>query len=217
MSTPSVNDAQASRIGRPATDLLWVVGGFALLLLSALPVHQHSISAFETWVFRALNDWTVLPFVVIWPVMQLGNFLVIPITAAIAAVMRRFRLAVGILLGGVATYYLAKVVKGIVVRGRPSSLLDDVHIRGAAAGGRGFVSGHAAVVTLIALLAWPYLNRTGRIIAVVLVAVVCLARVYVGAQFLNATFAGVSEAQIVGIGPLDANVTNAGSDEPGSV
>ena len=86
MSTPSVNDAQAGRIGRPATDLLWVIGGFALLLLSALSVHQHSISAFETSVFRALNDWTVLPFVVIWPVMQLGNFLVIPITAAIAAV-----------------------------------------------------------------------------------------------------------------------------------
>jgi len=31
MSTPSVNDAQASRIGRPATDLLGVVGGLALL------------------------------------------------------------------------------------------------------------------------------------------------------------------------------------------
>src|SRR4029453_259500 len=171
---------QASRIGRPATDLLWVAGGFALLLLSALPVHEHSISAFETWVFRALNDWTVVPFVVIWPVMQLGNFLVVPITAAIAAVTRRFRLAVGILLGGVATYYLAKVVKGIVVRGRPSSLLDDVHIRGAAAGGRGYISGHAAVVTFIALLAWPYLNRTGRIIAVVLVTGVCFAGASVG-------------------------------------
>jgi hypothetical protein len=36
MSTPSVKVAQASRIGRPATDLLWVVGGFALLLVSAL-------------------------------------------------------------------------------------------------------------------------------------------------------------------------------------
>jgi membrane-associated phospholipid phosphatase len=198
MSTPSVNVAKANRIGRPATDLLWVVGGFALLLLSALPVHQHSISAFETSVFRALNDRTVLPFVVIWPVMQLGNFLVIPITAAIAAVTRRFRLAVGILLGGVATYYLAKVVKGIVVRGRPSSLLDDVHIRGAAAGGRGFVSGHAAVVTLIALLAWPYLNRTGRIVAVVLVIVVCLSRVYVGAHLPLDVVGGVGLGLAVG-------------------
>src|SRR5437899_5071946 len=118
---PTSATASRRRVGRHPTDLLWVLGGLAVLVLSALPVHQHSISSFETSVFRAVNDRTVVPFLVIWPIMQLGNFLVIPIAALIAAVMRRFRLAIGILIGGVATYYLAKVVKGIVVRGRPSS------------------------------------------------------------------------------------------------
>jgi len=53
---------------------------------------------------------------------------------------------------------------------------------------------------------------------VILLWLYVIARVYVGAQFLNATFAGVSEAEIVGIGSFDANDTDAGSaDERGSV
>jgi membrane-associated phospholipid phosphatase len=75
-----------------------------------------------------------------------------------------------------------KVVKKIVVRGRPSELLDDVRIRGTAALGRGYVSGHAAVVVLLAVLAWPYLGRRGRIGVLIVGSFVCLARVYVGAH-----------------------------------
>jgi undecaprenyl-diphosphatase len=48
--------------------------------------------------------------------------------------------------------------------------------------GRGYVSGHAAVVTLLVTLTWPYLSRNGRIVAVALAVAVCLARVYVGAH-----------------------------------
>ena len=60
--------------------------------------------------------------------------------------------------------------------------VDDVRTRGAAALGRGYVSGHAAVVTLLVTLTWPYLSRNGRIVAVALAVAVCLARVYVGAH-----------------------------------
>ena len=41
---------------------------------------------------------------------------------------------------------LVKVVKGIVVRGRPADLLPDVAIRGAETQARGVVSGHAALL-----------------------------------------------------------------------
>jgi membrane-associated phospholipid phosphatase len=172
--------------GRPVVrtgrDAALVAGGLAVLVLSALPVHVHDISAAERGVFRAINDHTVLPFTVVWIVMQLGNFLAVPAAALAAAAWRRWRLAIGMLVGGVATYYLAKVVKGIVERGRPASVLDDVHIRGAVPLGRGYLSGHAAVVTLLVVLAWPYLGRRGRIVAVAAAIFVCLARVYVGAH-----------------------------------
>jgi membrane-associated phospholipid phosphatase len=44
------------------------------------------------------------------------------------------------------------------------------------------VSGHAATLTALAAVAWPWLGRRGRIVVVVLVGVVALARVYVGAH-----------------------------------
>ena len=54
----------------------------SLLVLAALPVDADRVSAAEAAVFRALNGVDVLPFVLVWPVMQLGNVLVVPAAAA---------------------------------------------------------------------------------------------------------------------------------------
>jgi undecaprenyl-diphosphatase len=170
------------RIERSGVDVVLILAGLALLVLSALPVHTHSVSGAESGVFHAIDAHTVLPFSVVWLVMQLGNIVAVPVAAAVAALTRNWRLAAGILIGGVGTYYLAKVVKKIVVRGRPADLIHDVRIRGTAALGRGYISGHAAVATLLVALAWPYLGRRGRITVATLAIVVCLARVYVGAH-----------------------------------
>jgi membrane-associated phospholipid phosphatase len=179
--TTATGRRSAAVVRRPR-DALLVVGGAALLVLASLPVQQDSVSAAETAVFRVLNSVTVLPFLLVWPFMQLGNVVVVPVSAAVAAAFRRWRLAAGLLLAGAGVYLLAKVVKDVVVRGRPDVLLDDVVIRGAAALGRGYISGHAAVVTSLLVVAWPWLNRPARIVCTVLVVVVCLARVYVGAH-----------------------------------
>jgi len=106
----------------------------------------------------------------------------VPVVAGVAAVLRRWRLAAGALLAGLGVYVLAKVVKGIVPRVRPDGLLDDVVIRGAAAHGRGFISGHAAVVVALVVVAWPYLGPRGRIACAALAVAVCFARVHVGAH-----------------------------------
>jgi membrane-associated phospholipid phosphatase len=163
-------------------DVALVAGGAALLLVAALPVDPDHVPDAEAAVFRVVNGTTVLPFVLVWPVMQLGNVLVVPASVLVAAAFRRWRLAVELLIAGTATYLAAKVVKGIWPRGRPDGLLADVVIRGAEAHGRGFVSGHAATLTALAAVAWPWLGRRGRIAVAVLVIVVCLARVYVGAH-----------------------------------
>jgi undecaprenyl-diphosphatase len=156
--------------------------GALLLVLSALPVDADRVSAAEAAVFRVLNGPTVLPFLLVWPVMQLGNIVAVPVVAAIAAALRRWRLAAAALLAGVGVYVLAKVVKGIVVRGRPDGLLEDVVVRGDAAQGRGFVSGHAAVVVALVAVAWPWLGTRGRIACAALAGAVCWARVYVGSH-----------------------------------
>jgi membrane-associated phospholipid phosphatase len=170
------------RVVRGRLDVVLAALGVLALVLASLPVQADRVTGPETVVFRALNGHDVLPFVVIWPVMQLGNIVAVPVAAAVAAAFRRWRLAAGLLLAGAGVYVLAKVVKSIVVRGRPDGLLSDVVIRGAPALGRGFLSGHAAVVTALLVVAWPWLGRPARIVAGVLVVAVCLARVHVGAH-----------------------------------
>ena len=167
----------------PGALALLVIGAVALTLC-ALPIDRHRVSDAEVDVFRAVNDPTLAPFVVVWPIMQLGNFLVVPVAAAVAAAFRKWWLALGLLVAGLVAYELAAdVVRGLVERGRPPALLPDVHIRGSAAGGLGFVSGHVAVITTLAVVAWPYLGRIGRVIAILVPVVVAVARVNVGAHF----------------------------------
>jgi undecaprenyl-diphosphatase len=164
-------------------DVLLIVLGGIVLFLSSIPVHARSISSFEKRVFRAVND---LPSAIYpvpaWIFMQLGNFLIVPVTVLVALVARRFRLAGSLAVAGVSTYVLAKVVKHFVERGRPEAFVPDVEIRGAAAHGLGYVSGHAAVICALAVAAWPHLGRTGRTVAVALAGTVCVLRVYVGAH-----------------------------------
>jgi undecaprenyl-diphosphatase len=171
-----------ARIVRGMSDAALAVGGAALLVLVAQAVDPAHVPDSEAAVFRVLNGTTVLPFVLVWPVMQLGNVLVVPAATLLAAAFRRWRLALELLVAGAGTYIGAKVVKGIWPRGRPAGLLSDVVIRGAAAQGRGFISGHAATLTALAVVAWPWLGRRGRIAVGVVVVVVCLTRVYVGAH-----------------------------------
>lgn len=169
-------------IRRGWSDVAMVGLGAAILGVAALPVDQYRVPAWERSIFRAINDSTVLPFLVVWSAMQLGNLVAVPVLAGVAAACRKWRLAAGLLLGGVAAYLMAKAVKTMVPRGRPAAMLSDVQIRGDAAAGRGFVSGHAAIVTVIAVLAWPYLGRRARVGVVGCAVAVCWARVYVSAH-----------------------------------
>jgi membrane-associated phospholipid phosphatase len=170
------------RVQRRPTDLIWLAAGAVGLVLCALPVHADRVAGPEADAFRLVNDLPSVPFGVVWVPMQLGNLLVVPAAVLAALAFRRWRLAAGLALAGAGVYALAKVVKHFVLRGRPSGLLDEVVVRGAAPHGLGFVSGHIAVVTALALVAWPWLPRWGRWAAGVAVAAVFFTRLYVGAH-----------------------------------
>jgi membrane-associated phospholipid phosphatase len=163
-------------------DVVWLVGATVVLMLSALPVDADAISTVERVAFRMINDPSVLPLVVVWPLMQLGNVVVLGVAALVAVAFRRLRLAASIVCGGITAYLLAKVVKRIIERGRPDALLTDVTIRGEPSMGLGFVSGHAAVIALIAMVTVPYLPRRWRWAPWVVLLVVGWARIYVGAH-----------------------------------
>jgi membrane-associated phospholipid phosphatase len=174
--------AAARAVERRWWDLGWLALGAAVLVLSALPVHAHSISPAEASAFRLVNHLPSVPFAIVWAPMQLGNFLIVPVAVVAALCLRRWRLGLELAVAGVGAYLLAKQVKHFVLRGRPDSLLDDVIVRGAHPTGLGYVSGHIAVVTALAVVATPWLPRWGRWLVWAAVAAVFLARMYVGAH-----------------------------------
>jgi membrane-associated phospholipid phosphatase len=182
MTRGGPGDRRGRRVQRRVSDLIWLVAGTAVLLACAVPVHPDRVAPLEADAFRLVNHLPSVPFPVVWIPMQLGNLLVVPAAVLVALAFRRWRLAGGLALAGAGVYVLAKVVKHFVQRGRPSGLLEDVVVRGAAPHGLGFVSGHIAVVTSLAYVAWPWLPRWGRWAAGAAVAAVFFTRMYVGAH-----------------------------------
>ena len=180
-----VTGVEASRppaLVRPRSDLVMLGAAVVVFAVCTVAAMGSTVPSVEEAVFRAVNDTVTLPFRAVWAVMQLGNVAVVPIAAVAAAIFRRFRLAVAILVGGMLAYWLAKVVKDQVDRGRPGALLEDVVFRDSSPFGLGYVSGHAAVVAMIATVTTPWLPPRWRWAPWALAAAVCLARVYVGAH-----------------------------------
>jgi glycosyltransferase 2 family protein len=165
-------------------DAVRVVLGAAVLALTTTAIHKDFIGDREAALFRVVNElalpgWT---WPGVWLVMQLGVIGAVPLVAVLALATRRLRLALDAVLAAGSIYLIAKLVKEFVQRGRPQTLLEDVHILGEPARGLGYVSGHSAVAVALATVASPYLGRRARRVAWVLAGCVCLARMYVGSH-----------------------------------
>ncbi|MGH9225462.1 MAG: phosphatase PAP2 family protein [Acidimicrobiales bacterium] len=175
--TPFVADFR-----RHASDAVRVVLAAVVLTLASVPVSRRHLPILERDAFRFFNDLPSFLFPVIWPVMQLGSAAAVPVVAGLALVFRRRRMAIDLALSGTAAFVIARLVKDWVQRGRPAAFLDDVFVRGGAASGLGFISGHSAVAAALATAAAPWLGRRGRRLAWGLVFVVMVSRVYTGAH-----------------------------------
>jgi glycosyltransferase 2 family protein len=165
-------------------DVVRLVLGILVLLLTTSAIHKDFLGSREAAVFRLFNtldlpDWT---WPGVWLVMQLGVIGAVPLVAVVAVATRHLRLALDAVLAAGSIYLIAKVIKEFVQRGRPDSLLDGVHILGEPAGGLGYVSGHSAVAVALATVASPYLGRRSRRVAWALALAVCVSRMYVGAH-----------------------------------
>lgn len=167
---------------RSADPAVRVLLGLAGLVVSGLSVDRDSVAGPETAVFHQVND---LPDGLrgpAWAVMQVGTLGAAPAAAAVAAMTGRPRLGARLLGGGVATWVLAKGVKRVYRRPRPTRLLAAAHVRGQEATGLGYVSGHAGVAAALASAVWPELGPPARVTVALAVPLVAATRVYVGAH-----------------------------------
>lgn len=160
-----------------------LVVGLAVFAACAL-VASRGIAPAEAAVFGLVNGLPDALYVAIWPFMQFGVFVTIPILIVIALATRRVRLAAAMAIGGIGVYLLARAAKDWVDRGRPGALLGDVTggRETFAAGSLGFPSGHAAVAGAVSVILIPYLPARLRWMPLVLLAIVLVGRLYVGAH-----------------------------------
>lgn len=179
---PELEDGLKPATARRPIDVLTFAVGI-LLLVTTMVVTSKPLSQVEVSVFRGLNDLPDALRPVIWPLMQYGTIVTVPILCLVALAFRRYRLALAIAFAGIGVYLLARVVKLMVERGRPGALLDGVHMREVfGAGSLGYPSGHAAVAAALACTCAAYLGGWWLRATLLLAIVVPIGRLYVGAH-----------------------------------
>jgi undecaprenyl-diphosphatase len=174
---------------------LWL--GLAVFVLTRLALRPDCVGPAETRLFRKINDLPDVPTVPVWLTMQPGALGAVPAAAVVAHLSGRRHLAKHLLLSGLATWALSKVVKKSTARPRPGELLADTHRRGPRQSGLGFVSGHAGVVTSLCLSALPELPPPAQAVAVITALGVALGRMYTGAHLPLDIAGGVALGVVV--------------------
>lgn len=170
---------------RRPTDTIYVTLGLLILIVTSVMIlaRQGWFENIDFSLFRFINSLPefISSFLIV--VMQLGSFAAVPFFAFLALLARRFALARNLALSGVVAWFLAKLFKALLGRGRPLDLLTDVIVRGGEATGLGFPSGHVTIATTLATVATPHLSRRLRQLAWLLVLLVALGRIFTGAHF----------------------------------
>jgi undecaprenyl-diphosphatase len=155
--------------------------GFALFEGSrALAVRR--ITPTEKRVFHWANDAPDELRTPVRAVMQAGTFGTVPAVATLALLSGRRRLAAEVAIGGTAAWLLAKAAKPLGGRPRPSGVLRRVRTRESIEGDMGWVSGHTAVSTTLAITLAPAVPAWARPALAGIVGTTAFGRMFVGAH-----------------------------------
>jgi membrane-associated phospholipid phosphatase len=166
--------------------------GTAVLLATAAAARRHRVSRGEATAFRVVNGLPDALYPPAWIVMQLGTLGAAPAAAAVAWLAGDRKLAGRLLASGTGTWAASKLVKRMVRRPRPATLLPGTHRRGPDATGLGYPSGHAGVAVALGAAALPHLGPAGRALTLAAIPAVGLTRVYVGAHLPLDTAGGAA-------------------------
>jgi undecaprenyl-diphosphatase len=159
-----------------------LLGALITAGVTTVVARRRLVHPFERSAFRAVNTLPSGLGAPVYVAMQAGSLPAVFVVAGAARVAGDRRLSTATAAVGTGVWAGCKVVKRWVRRGRPADTLDHPRIRGAAARGLGFPSGHAAVAAALTCLVAPALPAGARRGAWVLAGSVAGARMYVGAH-----------------------------------
>ena len=153
---------------------------------------------------------------------QLLGLLLVPVgLAAVAAFLRRWRLAVALALLAPAKLFVEyQLIKAVADRERPATSicggdLTCLNLRGAPAAGVSMPSGHAVIALGIWWLVAPYLSRRWQVAMLAVCLVVGVARIYLGAHNpLDVVVGGAAGIALAAVLNLVVGVPRAGTPAP---
>jgi undecaprenyl-diphosphatase len=172
--------------------------GTIIVVAAGAVAHGGTVGSIERGLFRAVNrlpDWL---HPIMWPLQQAGNLLAGMVVAVVAALCRRTRLALAAVL--VTLIDVESYVKLVITRQRPGTTVTAAITRGdVPTSGLSFPSGHAVLVTSLAVIVAPELSRRWRWIPWALVVAVALGRIYVGAHNVADVVGGIGLGLTIGV------------------
>jgi hypothetical protein len=119
------NTMRPMRWRRRRLHVVLVAAGAVVLVTSAV-LARRGVYAWEVAIFHAINGLPGGIRPLLWMLNQYGTAVTIPAATIVALLFRKWRMAVSLAVSGVAVYWLAKVIKEYVARGRPAVLVDGV-------------------------------------------------------------------------------------------
>src|SRR5205814_2983063 len=133
--------------------------GLGVVIVCGVLVANRLVAGTDGALFHRINHWPGWLYRPMWAVQLSGVIGGLPLLAAAAALLRRFRLAAA-LAAALLKIWLESVAKMLVQRGRPAETVPDVILRGnSAAHGLSFPSGHAMVIFAATALVGPLPER----------------------------------------------------------
>jgi undecaprenyl-diphosphatase len=191
----------------PSGQSLLLAGAVAAALAvgATLVAAGGTVGRLEADVFHAVNDLPDALRPLMW-VFQLAGLVLLPVVVAlVAALARRWWLALCLVLLVPLKLLVEKgVIKQLVDRQRPGVTVCHgdagcAHFRGVPLEGPSYVSGHAIIAWSVATLLAPYLLRRGRIVVFAIALLNSLARVYLGAHNPLDVVGGAALGVLIGV------------------
>jgi undecaprenyl-diphosphatase len=168
---------------RRAGDAVTLLAATAVTALCSWAVASGEVGPLERSVFDWVNGWPDAFERPLW-LFQLLGVLGIPLLVAVPALaLRRWRLALALVLLVPAKLLVhGELVKGLVQRQRPGSTIPDAVLRDVPSAGVAYPSGHAVIAAGVVVLLAPYVRRRWLVVLVALALLNSTARVYLGAH-----------------------------------